>query len=64
MVLGGRVFLAGDPTLTVHITMTSKIVEWPVLDYKKQSVAVPGTKKPGQTGRISLFAVTSRIPEN
>ena len=22
----------------------------PVLDYKKQSVAVPGTKRPGQTG--------------
>lgn len=33
--------------------MTSKAVDWPVLDYTKQSVAVPGTKKPGQTGRLS-----------
>jgi hypothetical protein len=30
--------------------MPVKIVDWPVIDYNNQSVAVPETKKPGQTG--------------
>ncbi|KIM87577.1 hypothetical protein PILCRDRAFT_815138 [Piloderma croceum F 1598] len=29
--------------------MPVKIVDWPIIDYNNQSVAVPGTKKPGQT---------------
>jgi hypothetical protein len=40
--------------------MTLKCVPWPVLDYSKQSVAVPGTKRPGQTG-LSLRFLTSRV---
>lgn len=30
-------------------------IPWPVLDYTKQSVTVPGTKKPGQTGILAAF---------
>ena len=34
----------------LHLTMFLRTVKYPVLDHNKQSVTVPGTKKPGQSG--------------
>jgi len=35
--------------------MPVTIIDWPVIDYNNQSVTVPGTKKPGQTGVSPLL---------